>query len=111
MTAAELANKVEKQIKLHDWLGANFHLVLDPDAARALVDLLREVERLKTDRAELAKRISFGALWRVWLIWVLLPAIVVFGLFPGTSLQQLWSVSVPGALFICVAWIVRGDHP
>lgn len=61
---ADLADKVEKQLKLHTDLATDFRMVMEPDAAWAFVGLLRstdnlleEVRRLKAERLKLDRRI------------------------------------------------------
>jgi hypothetical protein len=44
MTPNDLADKIERQLKLHEGLDTDFRLVLTPDAGRAFVDLLRKTD-------------------------------------------------------------------
>lgn len=64
MSPTLLADKIERQLKLHENLETDFRLVMTPDAGWAFVGLLRktnemieEVRRLKAERLMLDKRI------------------------------------------------------
>lgn len=65
MTPAILADKIERQLNLHAGLDTDFRLVMQPDAGRAFVELLRktdelleEVKQLKAERLELLAQVQ-----------------------------------------------------